>query len=433
MQAGLPPFPPSLWTQTAAPDLPVPALDGHIRCDVAIVGGGYSGLHAALTFAEAGLDVVVLEAGPLGYGGSGRNGGVVSAKFRRSFSDIAKAHGLDTARRMHDIAEHSVDHLIATIEKHDLHDTGFRRVGALKCAHTQKALDDAWTAAEWARTTLGERGLTRLTRDEVKAETGSSAFVGGVLAQQGGTIQPLSYLRGLASALQRQGGRIFCQSPVTSITEATGNILLRGAHFEVTAAQAVMATGAYSGLTAATQDIAKSLVPFRSAMIATETLPPHLDQHMLVNERSYTETRRMMRWFRKVDGRVLFGGRGALGPVDDPSAFRKLHRALIGIYPDLADIPVSYRWSGHVALTFDALPQAGMLSPQIGFLTGFNGAGVAMSGMVGHGLAKRMLGQPFDLSLIERATIRKVPFHAFRSVGVRSVTYGYELLDSLGL
>lgn len=433
MEAGLSPFPQSLWTQNAVPDLRIPALDGHVRCDVAIVGGGYSGLHAALTFAEAGLHVVILEAGPLGYGGSGRNGGVVSAKFRRSFSDIAKAHGIDTARRMHDIAEHSVDHLIEIIEKHNLQDTGFRRVGALKCAHTQKALADAWSAAEWARSTLGERGLTRLTQDEIKAETGSSAFVGGVLAQQGGTIQPLNYLRGLASALQKVGGRIFCQSPVSSITEATGNVLLRGSNFEVTAAQAVLATGAYSGLTPATQDIAKCLVPFRSAMIATDKLPEHLDQCMLVKERSYTETRRMMRWFRKLDGRVLFGGRGALGPVDDPLAFRKLHRALISIYPELVDIPVSYRWSGYVGLTIDALPQAGMLSPQVGFLTGFNGAGVAMSGMIGHGLATRMLGKPFELSLIEREKIEKVPFHAFRSVGVRAMTYGYGLMDSLGL
>lgn len=433
MKQPLPPFPQSLWTQTASADLPTPALAEHVRCDVAVVGGGYSGLHAALTFAGAGLDVVLLEAGPLGYGGSGRNGGVVSAKFRRSFADIAKGHGLDMARRMHAIAERSVDHLIETLEKHDLQSAGFRRAGALKCAHSHKAMNDAWQAAEWTRTVLGETGLTRLSQSDIEAETGASGFVGGVLAEQGGTIQPLSYLRDLARVLHGKGARVFSQSPVTSIAEVSGRVLLRSPRGEVSAGKAVLATDAYSGFTPATRDLAKCLVPFRSAMIATDRLPADIDARLLINERSYTETRRMMRWFRKVDGRILFGGRGALGPVDDPSAFRKLHSAMIGIFPDLADVPLAHRWSGHVALTFDALPLAGMLSPRIGYLTGFNGAGVAMSGMVGHGVAQRMLGQPFDLGLIERERVKKVPFHAFRSLGVRAVTYGYELMDGLGL
>lgn len=433
MKQVLPPFPPSLWTRTAAAELPTPALQGSVRCDLAVVGGGYSGLHAALTFAEAGLDVVLLEAGPLGYGGSGRNGGVVSAKFRRSFSDIAKVHGTDMARRMHAIAERSVDHLIETLEKHDLQSAGFRRVGALKCAHSHKAMQEACQAAEWTRSVLGETGLTRLSKAEIEAETGSSGFVGAVLAEQGGTIQPLAYLRGLARVLHGKGVQIFSQSPVTSVGEVSDGVVLRTARGMVTAGKAVLATDAYSGLTPATRDLARCIVPFRSAMIATERLPADLDARLLVSERSYTETRRMMRWFRKVDGRVLFGGRGALGPVDDPAAFRKLYRAMIGIFPELADVPLAHRWSGHVALTFDALPMAGMLSPRIGYLTGFNGAGVAMSGMVGHGLAQRMLGKPFDLALIEREAPRKVPFHAFRSVGVRTVTYGYELMDSLGL
>lgn len=433
MKQPLPPFPPSLWTLTAAPEVSTSSLADHIRCDVAVVGGGYSGLHAALTFAEAGLDVVLLEAGPLGYGGSGRNGGVVSAKFRRSFSDIAKGHGVDMARRMHAIAERSVDHLIETLEKHDLQSAGFRRVGSLKCAHSAKALNDALQAAEWTRTVLGETGLTRLSQREIEAETGAQGFVGGVLAQQGGTIQPLSYLRGLARTLQGQGARIFSHSPVISVTEEGDRVLLQTAQGGVSTGTAVLATDAYSGLTSATRDLARCLVPFRSAMIATERLPADIDARLLVSQRSYTETRRMMRWFRKVDGRILFGGRGALGPVDDPAAFRKLHRAMVGIFPDLADVPLAHRWSGHVALTFDALPLAGMLSPRIGYLTGFNGAGVAMSGMVGHGLAQRMLGKRFDLALIERSRLKKVPFHAFRSVGVRTMTYGYELMDNLGL
>ncbi|MDO9526296.1 MAG: FAD-binding oxidoreductase [Gemmobacter sp.] len=433
MTRTLPPFPNSLWTQSAAPAVETPSLAHDITCDVAIVGGGYAGLHAALTFAQAGLDVVLLEAGPLGYGGSGRNGGAVSAKFRRGFSDIAGQHGVEMARRMHRIAEQSVDHLVETLDTHHLTGAQFRQVGALKCAHSAKALAHAQIDAEWTMSTLGESGLRLLDRAAVEAETGATGFVGGVLAQKGGTLQPLGYLRDLAASVQSKGVQIFTLSAVSAISEGAGGVELQCAGRVVSARKAVIATDAYSSLAPATRDIARCLVPFRSAMIATERLPPDLDARLLVEQRSYTETRRMMRWFRKVDGRILFGGRGALGAVDDPAAFRKLHRAMLAIFPDLKGIPVAARWSGHVALTFDALPQAGMLSPNIGFAAGFNGAGVAMSGFVGHGVARQMLGHRFDLGLMERDGPKTVPFHAFRSVGVRTMTFGYEIMDALGL
>lgn len=140
----LPSLPASLWRQDRSlRPQDFPALGSDVSCDVAIIGGGYCGLHAALAFAEKGLSVVVLEAGSVGLGGSGRNGGVVSAKFRRGFADLAAAHGMDVARRMHAIANASVAHLIETIERHAIADTGFRRVGALKCAHSAKAFEHA--------------------------------------------------------------------------------------------------------------------------------------------------------------------------------------------------------------------------------------------------------------------------------------------------
>lgn len=428
-----PPPPASLWVETAPPGPSSATLDGAVRCDVAVVGAGYTGLHAALTFAKTGMDVVVLEAGEIGIGGSGRNGGVVSAKFRRGFAEIAESHGAEMARRMYTIAQNSVDHLIRTLDRHDLRDTGFARTGSLKCAHSQKALHHAWEDAKWLSAQFGDSGISLLSREEVAEETGSDGFTGGVLAQQGGTIQPLAYLRGLAGAARQAGVRVFEQSAVQRIEQSGDGYSLFCTNGQISAERVLLATNAYSSLTPATKALSQCLVPFRSAMIATDILPAALDAKLLVNDRSYSETRRMMRWFRKVQGRVLFGGRGALGPVDDPAAFRKLHRALLGIFPDLEGIAISHRWSGHVALTFDALPQAGMIAPRLGYAAGFNGAGVAMSGYVGHGLATQMLGHDFDLGLIERDGVQRVPFHAFRAIGVRSVTYGYEIMDALGL
>lgn len=429
----LPPPAISLWRDQIGNGADYPALTRDVSCDIAIVGGGYTGLHAALTLAATGLSVVVLEAGIPGFGGSGRNGGVVSAKFRRGFAEIARSEGIDMARRMHDIATGSVDHLIHTIDKLDLKETGFRKDGALKCAHSAKAFDHARQEADWLRDTLGDTGLQVLDADAVAAETGSSHFVGGVLQSGAGTIQPLAYLLQLWSAAQARGIALFAGTPALSIDARQGHVRIPTPGGTVTADRVLLATNAYSWLTSAAKPVSRSLVPFRSAMIATEPLSEDLDRRLLVKARSYTETRRMMRWFRKVDGRILFGGRGALGAVDAPAAFQRLETAMIKIFPDLRDIAIAHRWSGQVALTFDGLPHAGAMSPRISYAAGFNGTGVAMSGFVGDQIARQMTGQPHDLGMIARASLPKVPLYPLRAVAVRATTSYYEILDAIGL
>ena len=181
------------------------------------------------------------------------------------------------------------------------------------------------------------------------------------------------------------------------------------------ARQAIIATNSYSDLTSATARLQRTLVPFRSAIIATEKLSPNLAGSLMPTGRTYTETKRMMRWFRKVDDRVIFGGRGAFGKQDSESAFDALRRAMIGIFPELADVPLAFRWSGLVGMTLDSVPHVGRLDDRTLYSVGYNGAGVAMSSLMGRYLASLVRGRD-SRSRPARCAPRSGPFHSIRCV-----------------
>jgi gamma-glutamylputrescine oxidase len=200
----------------------------------------------------------------------------------------------------------------------------------------------------------------------------------------------------------------------------------------VRAKQVIVATNAYSDLTPATSPYQRELVPFRSAMIATERLPAELDARLMVERRSYTETRRMMKWFRKVDGRMLFGGRDAFGKEGQTTGFDALQRAMVALFPELADLRVAYRWSGYVGMTFNSLPHVGRSDDATTFCLGYNGAGVAMASLLGQHAAALALGETPELSLLAAPGLRPVPFHSLRAPGVRLVAAWYQFLDAVG-
>lgn len=403
-----------------------------MQADVAIVGGGYTGLAAAHDLAEAGLSAVVVEAGELGHGGSGRNGGVVSAKFRVGFPALERAHGPDVARRMHGIAHESVEMVEHLVERYGIAAAEYRRTGALKCAHNDQAFRAIQSEAVWLSDRLGDRSVRIMDREAVQAETGSRTFHGGLLVPHSGTIRPLAYLRGIAAGLVARGVAIHTRSPALTLERDGERIGVVTPAGRVDARQVILATDAYSDLTPLTALLRRTMVPFRSAMIATAQLPAEFDGELLPQARSYTETRRMMRWFRKVDGRVIFGGRGALGPVDSPRAFRSLRRAMIGIFPQLAEVSVEHRWSGHVALTLDALPRCGRLDDSVVFAAGYNGAGVAMASLLGTRAAQIARGEAPELSLLRRDKLRKIPLYRGRAIAVRAATAWNEAMDALG-
>ncbi|WP_244745473.1 NAD(P)/FAD-dependent oxidoreductase [Paraburkholderia terricola] len=431
--------PDSLWRALAATSPDASAALGtpltrDLDVEVAVIGAGYSGLAAAYALQKRGVECVVLDANPVGWGASGRNGGVVSSKFRLSFPAIHALHGLDTAKRMHRLAHDGVRVVESLVDEFGLERACFEHTGSLRCAHTERAFASIRAEADWVRTTLGDTSMTVQSRDEVTRETGSRGFVGGVLSADAGTILPLEYVRGLARGITRRGVPIHESTPVLEMRRAPGDtrVTLRTPGGTVRAKQVIVATNAYSDLTPATSPYQRELVPFRSAMIATARLPAELDARLMVERRSYTETRRMMKWFRKVDGRILFGGRDAFGKEGQTTGFDALQRAMIALFPELADLRVAYRWSGYVGMTFNSLPHVGRSDDATTFCLGYNGAGVAMASLLGQHAAALALGETPELSLLAAPGLRPVPFHSLRAPGVRLVAAWYQFLDAVG-
>lgn len=430
----IPPFPDvhSLWQDTAVERPAFGCLTGDHHYDVAIVGGGYTGLGTARYLAMAGLQPVVLEASRIGWGASGRNGGVVSGKFRISYPDIASRFGKDTARRMHDLALEAIDHVGELTRAYDIASADYRPNGSLRCAHnalTFKALQDETL---WLERELGDTGCSILQAGEVAEETGSRDFVGGMLNTHGGIIHPLNFVLGLAGGLKNDGVAIFEQSPVTGIQQNGQGVVVRTPTGTVTARQVVIATDGYSDLTPATAPVRKAIIPFRSAMIATAPLAGTPGEPLLKTDRSYTETRRMMRWFRKYDGRLLYGGRGAFGKQDSESAFAALRKAMVRQFPELASVSVTHRWSGLVAMTLDSLPHVGRLDDRVVYCVGYNGTGVAMASNMGRYVAGIVTGKAVDAGLISALPLRNVPFYGLREPAVRLVAGWYQFLDAAG-
>ncbi|MGX1320210.1 gamma-glutamylputrescine oxidase [Bradyrhizobium sp. USDA 377] len=422
----------SLWEATADPARDYPVLSGEQQADVVIIGAGYTGLSAAHHIAKSGLSPVVLEANRPGWGASGRNGGVITAKFRLSFREIDAVHGRAMARRMYEIAHESTDMVEELVSEFGITSANLTRTGQVKAAHNETTLKAAIDEANWMTREMGSAEVRILDKSGVREETGSDIFVGGVLNPGSGGIHPLNYLRGLADGVARRGVPIFQESPVVKLRRDKDGIVAETPRGVVRAKQAIIATNSYSDLTGATAHLQRTLIPFRSAMVATERLPGNLAGKLMPTGRTHTETKRMMRWFRMVDNRVIFGGRGAFGKQDSQAAFDALRKAMVGIFPDLADVPLAYKWSGLVAMTLDSVPHIGRLDDRTLFSVGYNGAGVAMSSLMGRYLAAFVRGETPDVGLLDARRMKAIPFYPLREPAVRMVAGWYQFLDAIG-
>jgi glycine/D-amino acid oxidase-like deaminating enzyme len=424
--------PGSYWAETGNPAPVLPAISGDRKADVVVIGAGFTGLSAAYHLSQAGIDAIVVEAEDIGWGASGRNGGMLPPRYKKGFASIAKAYGNETTRRLHTIIHEAIATVEAIVSDCAL-DCGFARTGQVTAAHSRANLASLEQDCAWMTAEAGDRTAQMLSRSQMADEVGAGIHVGGWLDPRGAAIHPLNYVRGLADALQKRGVPIFVGSPIRRLIEEPDAIRLELPGGTIVARQVVIATNAYTDTTGfAPHRLERRIVAVNTSVICTEPIDGNRAGAVLPGRRMVADTKHIMNWYRMMpDNRVIFGGRGDItGRSDDPSVYAKLERQLAETFPLIADVGVRNRWSGKVAMTLDDFPHIGRLSPRIAYAMGYGGRGVALANVLGKYLARLVQGETVDAGPMSTNAFDPIPFHALRVPGMQIVARWYQYLDA---
>lgn len=358
--------------------------------DVAIVGGGYTGLSAALALAHRGTAVAILEAKTIGWGASSRNGGIATPGNRQSMQVIIRKYGEKLAHEFWNASLDAIDLLGEIVADEGIH-CHFSRKGHIILAAKPSHFDTLRKKAAWYKHRLSHP-LKAITPSELRAEIGSNVFHGGLVEEWSATLHPTKFLYGLAHAVTRQGGYLCEDTAVSQINPTPKGYDLHTRHGVTHAKEIIIATNGYTGNLL--PELRPRITATGSYAIVTEPLPPTLISRINPNGRSFSDSLRHPHTFRLTpNGRLYFGGYPDLSPnMDINSSAEKLYSHMTQIFPDLQGIPVTHSWSGQVGSSPDLMPHIGTVDG-IHYALGYSGHGVATAVYLGTELAKLLTGE----------------------------------------
>jgi len=369
------------WLETAAADPGVPTFDLPTRTDVAVVGSGYTGLHAALELRRAGVDVTVLESETIGWGASSRNGGMVTPGLKAPLKKIVRMYGLETARKFWTWSLEAIEHVARTVREHAI-DCDWRRDGHLSLAYKPSHYAGYAEIVQWRRDVFGYTGDILVPPDRLRTEIGTSSYYGAIADDVSGGLNPAKYVFGLARAAARSGACLVERAAVHRIERVGKKFRLHTSKGEIEAGEVLLATNGYTtGLRAG---IRSGIFPVGSYIIVTEPLSPELQAEVSPKGRMFYDTKYFLNYFRLTpDGRMLFGGRNRLTThLDLLESAALLHGRMLEVYPQLEGIPITHSWTGRLGITFDLMPHLGRIDG-IHYAYGYAGHGVSIAGYLG--------------------------------------------------
>jgi gamma-glutamylputrescine oxidase len=374
-------------------------LEGAAEADVCVVGGGLTGVSAALCLAERGFSVVLLEANRIGWGASGRNGGQVVTGYPSGMASIAGWLGPDDARLVWAMGEEAKAILEARIATHDIR-CDFKQgyvFAALKERHMRelREMHEEWAGTYgYTKTRLLERG------PELAAHVASEAYVGGLFDAGSGHLHPLNYCLGLAQAAVQAGVRICEGSRVVRLDEGARPTVHtdRGT---VRSRFVVLSGNAYMGNLA--PPARRKIMPIGNYVGATAPLDAATARAVLPTNAAVTDMNFVLNYYRlSADRRMLWGGAVSYSTVMAPGLPARLHRRMTRVFPGLAAARWEYLWEGYVAITVERTPHFGRIGRNVLFAHGYSGQGVALSGLAGRLLAEAVAGQAERFDVLAR-------------------------------
>jgi glycine/D-amino acid oxidase-like deaminating enzyme len=410
-----------LWEKTAPEAPSAPKLVVDADCDVAIVGAGFTGLSAALRAAEGGASVVVLDGAEIGFGGSGRNVGLVNAGMWVMPEELPKTLGDTYGQRLLALLGDAPRAVFELVDRHRIA-CEIEPVGTLHCAVNQRGLAEL---AERERQWRARGAPVRLLdQAEAAAKIGTNAYAGALLDERAGTIQPLAYARGLARAAIAAGARVFSSSPVLGCQADGDRWIVRTPQGAARAKWVLVATNAYT--VAPWAELRAELTHLPYFNVATVPLDPTTRRTILPGRQGCWDTRQVLSSFRfDQAGRLVFGSVGALRGTGLSIHRAWARRALAKLFPRLAGVEFEGEWYGMIGMTSDHLPRFHRLARNVVSFSGYNGRGIAPGTVFGRCLADLTLGTigeadlPLPVTAPKTALLRHAA-EAFYEVGAQA-------------
>jgi gamma-glutamylputrescine oxidase len=384
---------------------------GEFRADVAVVGGGIAGCSAALHLARRGYKVVLVEARFVGYGASGRSGGQLIFGLAPSQKALTAAVGREDAHRLFDLSIEALDSTRALIDAYAI-DCDY----AATHVHVATKPRQVRELTEWADELHGEYGYESarlLNRDELQSHVRSELYLGGLLDSRSGHLHPLKYTQGLARAAEVEGVRIFENTQVLrydsgSNRGGTGGAALHSARGVVHCEHLILCGNAY--LDGVAPPLARRILGVGTYIVATEPLDPAQARALLPSNAAVADINWILDYFRlTADHRLLFGGRVSYSAMQPPHLTESMRKRVVRVFPALADVAVDYTWGGYLDITMSRAPDFGRLAPNVYYLQGFSGHGMALAGLAGKLVAESVSGTAERFDVFARIPHRDFP------------------------
>ncbi|HTT99753.1 MAG TPA: FAD-binding oxidoreductase [Rhizomicrobium sp.] len=405
-----------------------PRLNGAVKADVCVIGAGFTGLSAALTLAQSGAKVVVLEADSVGFAASGRNGGQIHTGHRKSQEELERWLGNVHARDLWDLCEESKALLRENVRTHaidcDLKD------GLVIAAHNTRAVPALAEETEYLAKHYNYSQMRMMNSDETVRQLGTEAYPAARYDTGGGHIHPLKYARGMAAAAEKAGAVIYEHSRALAVDEDRGGANVRCTDGLVTAEHVLLATDAFIADLA--PQLARYIGHVESFVSATEPLGDALNAKVLPCDAAVADTRHVLDYYRKsADGRMLYAGRESYWTIPKDIA-AVVRPRMLSVFPNLRDVKTEYAWSGDVGITATRMPHLGRLSPRLLFAYGYSGQGVALTNIGGKLMAEAALGKPERFDVFARVPPTPFPGGALlRKPLVSAALLWFKLMDAV--